>query len=195
MTDTAAVRLGARFEEALCYAVLLHREQRRKGTQIPYASHLLSVTALALEHGASEDEAIAAVLHDSVEDCGPDTLAEVRKRFGNTVAEIVSGCTDSQQTPRPPWRERKEGYLSHLQSASKGVLLVAASDKLHNARCILLDYREQGEELWTRFAGGREGVLWYYGALVEKLRSAGAPRRLVDELERTLAQLRKLAGA
>jgi GTP pyrophosphokinase len=192
MTQNAVI-LGERFEQAVCLAMELHREQRRKGTSIPYASHLLAVTSLVLEAGANEDEAIAAVLHDSVEDCGAELLPTLRERFGEAVADIVAGCTDSQVVPRPPWRERKESYLQHLQTATPSMLLVTSADKLHNARCILLDYRKHGEALWSRFAGGREGVLWYYGALVDAL-SALAPSTLVDELARTVSELKSLAA-
>ncbi len=185
--------LGSRFDEAMNLALELHREQRRKGTQIPYASHLLAVASLALEHGAGEDEAIAALLHDSVEDQGGlKTLERIRQMFGNDVATIVAGCTDSSASSKPPWRERKEAYLEHLQKAPPNMLLVAAADKLHNARCILLDYRQHGEALWDRFGPGREGVLWYYTSLASTLKSVDAPAGLVAELSRTVAELQRL---
>jgi (p)ppGpp synthase/HD superfamily hydrolase len=190
-----AMTLSTRFEEALAYAARLHATQRRKGTDVPYVSHLLAVASLALESGADEDEAIAALLHDAVEDQGgAPTLAEVRRRFGDRVAEIVAGCTDADTVPKPPWRARKEAYLAHLPAASRSVRLVSTADKLHNARAILLDYRAHGEALWARFTGGREGTLWYYRALIAAYRAAGGGP-LVDELDRTVSELERLASA
>jgi (p)ppGpp synthase/HD superfamily hydrolase len=188
------VTLTARFEEALVYAARLHAGQVRKGTNIPYIAHLLAVAGIALEHGATEDEAIAALLHDAAEDQGGQaTLEEIRKRFGDAVAEIVAGCTDSWKIPRPRWRKRKEAYLAHLPEASESVRLVSAADKLHNARSILADYRELGESLWGRFRGGRQGTLWYYRSLVETLRGVGPPR-LVEELDRVVSELECLVS-
>src|SRR5919202_957739 len=151
--------LTRRFEEALTFAARLHSAQVRKGTTVPYVSHLLAVAAVALEHGADEDEAIAALLHDAVEDQGgAATREEIRRRFGDRVAEIVDGCTDAETTPKPPWRERKERYVSHIASAPPSVRLVSAADKLHNARSILADLRTCGEGVWDRFRGGKEGT-------------------------------------
>jgi (p)ppGpp synthase/HD superfamily hydrolase len=181
--------LTDRFADALTFACELHRRQRRKGTQIPYVSHLLAVASIALEHGASEDEAIAAVLHDAVEDQGgAATAARIRERFGDSVANIVLGCTDTDVQPKPPWRERKEAYVAHVRSARPSVRLVSASDKLHNARAILADHRALGDALWDRFSGGREGTLWYYRALVDAFASHGR-NRLVDELDRVVTEL------
>ena len=189
------VALGPRFEEALTYAARLHREQVRKGSGVPYLSHLLSVAGIALEHGASEDEAIAALLHDAVEDQGgATTLAEIRRRFGDTVADIVAGCSDTDVVPKPPWRPRKEAYVAHLASASSSARLVSAADKLHNARSILTDYRRLGEGVWTRFAGGKEGTLWYYRAVVQAFR-AYEPTPLVDELERAVEEMERLGSS
>ena len=185
--------LGRKFEEALRYTHELHRDQKRKETDIPYISHLLSVCALVLEHGGSETQAIAALLHDGPEDQGGEaTLAEIQKRFGAGVAAIVSACSDTMEVPKPPWRARKESYIAHLESVPKEVLLVSMADKLHNARAILADYRVIGEALWQRFSGGRDGTLWYYRALVT------AYRRLEDgpllhELDRTVGELEALA--
>src|ERR1051325_12202408 len=129
--------LTSRFEDALSFAARLHSGQLRKGTAIPYVSHLLAVASVALEHGADEDEAIAALLHDAVEDQGgAPTREEIRRRFGDRVVEIVDGCTDAETVPKPPWRERKERYIAHVAEASPSVRLVSASDKLHNARSI-----------------------------------------------------------
>lgn len=186
--------LTERFEDALVYAARLHARQVRKGAGVPYVSHLLGVAAIALEHGADEDEAIAALLHDAVEDQGgAATREEIRRRFGQRVASIVDGCTDADVTPKPPWRERKERYVAHLASAPPSVRLVSAADKLYNARTILADYRAHGESLWPRFTGGREGTLWYYRALVEAFRAHG-PDPLADELARVVAELERLAG-
>ena len=186
--------LSPRFTDALALACDLHRDQSRKGTQIPYVSHLLGVASLALEHGATEDEAIAAVLHDAVEDQGGlATEAVIRARFGAAVADVVMGCTDAVEEQKPPWRERKERYVAHLASASPSVLLVSACDKLHNARTILSDYRSHGEALWSRFSGGRDGTLWYYAALVEGF-GARIPPALAADLALTVSALTALAS-
>jgi GTP pyrophosphokinase len=185
--------LGERFDQALVYAARLHRGQVRKQTDVPYVSHLLGVASLALEHGADEDEAIAALLHDAVEDQGgASTLAEIGDRFGEHVADIVAACSDSVGEPKPPWRERKEAYVARLRTASRSARLVSASDKLHNARSILTDYRREGARVWSRFTAGRDGVLWYYRALVDALRPAG-PSALVEDLDRVVAELERLA--
>lgn len=158
----------------------------RKGTTIPYLSHLIAVSGIALEHGANEDEAIAALLHDAVEDQGGQpTLDMIRERFGAAVADIVDGCTDAFVDPKPAWRPRKEAYLAHLASASPSVRLVSASDKLSNARSILTDLRHIGPDLWDRFTGRRDGSLWYYRSLVQAFEAHGRTP-LVDELDRTV---------
>ena len=186
--------LGDRFDEALVYAAQLHRGQVRKGqTAVPYVSHLLGVASLALEHGADEDEAIAALLHDAVEDQGgARTLAAIKEKFGGKVADIVEACSDSLGEPKPPWRDRKEAYVARLKTASRSARLVSASDKLHNARSILTDYRREGGRVWSRFSAGRDGVLWYYRALVDALRPAG-PSALVEDLDRVVCELERLA--
>jgi (p)ppGpp synthase/HD superfamily hydrolase len=159
------VALSDRFDRALVYATEVHAGQLRKGTQIPYIAHLLAVAGLVLEHGGDEDQAIAALLHDAAEDHGGEVrLADIRGRFGDRVEAIVRECSDALPVgaePKKPWKERKEAYLSHLEHADEGVLLVSAADKLHNARAVLLDYRDVGEAVWTRFKGGREGTLCY----------------------------------
>jgi GTP pyrophosphokinase len=186
--------LTERFEDALAYATRAHATQERKGSGVPYVAHILAVTAIALEHGADEDEAIAALLHDTVEDQGGiPRLAEIRERYGERVASIVEGCTDAVVTPKPPWRARKEEYVSHVRTAPPSVCLVSASDKLHNARSILADYREKGENVWTRFNGGRDGTLWYYRSLIDALRP-GAPPALVAELARVVAEIEAVVG-
>lgn len=148
--------LGPRFREALTYASELHECQPRKGTEIPYLAHLLSVAALVLEDGGDEDEAIAALLHDAVEDQGgKPTLDAIRSRFGERVAHIVEACSDTDTWPKPPWRERKERYIEYLEAACPGVLRVSLADKLHNARAIVLDYRQMGDPLWSKFNAPR----------------------------------------
>ena len=188
--------LSTRFEEALVFAHQLHAAQLRKGTGTPYVAHLLGVASIALEHGADEDEAIAALLHDAIEDQGGDTARqEIRTRFGERVTEIVDGCTDAETDPKPPWRERKEAYLAHLPEAPRSVLLVSASDKLYNARALLSDLRVHGETLWSRFQGGREGTLWYYRALADTYMRIGQHRNLVNEVQLTVTEIERLAGA
>ena len=157
----------------MVYAHQVHQNQRRKGTGIPYIAHILGVAALAIEYGATEDEAIGALLHDAAEDGGGEaTLAEIRARFGDAVADIVLGCSDSlveDPEEKLPWRERKENYLAHLEHASASVCLVSAADKLHNVRSIMRDYREHGEDIWERFQGRRDGTLWYYETVADRL--------------------------
>lgn len=188
---TEETLLGERFDDALTFARQVHATQLRKQTKIPYVSHLLSVASLVLENGGGEDEAIAALLHDAAEDQGGATrLAEIRTRFGDRVAEIVDGCTDTVEEPKPDWKPRKEKYLKHLPQASASIQLVSAADKLHNARSILADYREIGEALWSRFRATRDETLWYYRSVVEALRPAG-PTRLVDEIDRTIRELER----
>lgn len=185
--------LTERYADALQLAWRLHARQVRKGTTIPYVSHLIAVSGIALEHGANEDEAIAALLHDAVEDAGGlPTLDMIRARFGGTVADIVDGCTDAYVEPKPPWRARKEAYLAHLASGSPSVRLVSASDKLHNARTILADLRVHGPALWVRFTAGRDGSLWYYRALVQAFEAHGRTP-LVGELDRTVQEIEAVA--
>ena len=184
--------LSERYDQALLFASQLHRSQLRKTTQVPYLSHLLAVSSLVLEHGGDEDEAIAALLHDAVEDQGGlPTLDEIRRRFGERVADIVRGCSDSFTQPKPPWSERKAAYLEHLRGAPPSVRLVAVADKLHNARSVLSDYLSIGEALWGRFNSGRDQQLWYYRALVDTFLAAG-PGALARELERVVAELEQL---
>jgi len=185
--------LSPRFDEALHYAAIIHAGQLRKGTEIPYVSHLLGVASIALEYGANETEAIGALLHDAGEDAGGlGRIEDIRLRFGDAVADIVAGCTDAVTIPKPPWRERKEAYVAHLKNAPAPVRLVSASDKLHNARAILSDYRRIGEELWSRFTGKKKGTLWYYRALVEAL-EASDRTELIDELDRVVTEIEHLS--
>jgi (p)ppGpp synthase/HD superfamily hydrolase len=185
--------LTARFEEAFVFAARLHINQKRKTTQIPYISHLLSVAALVLEDGGDEDQAIAGLLHDAVEDQGGKaTLEEIRKRFGERVAFIVESCSDAYEIPKPPWRERKEEYLAHLKNAPADVRRVSLADKLHNARSILASLQKEGETVWDRFNGGQEGSLWYYRSLVQVFCQTGSDF-MTDELERTLAEIERFS--
>jgi GTP pyrophosphokinase len=184
--------LSERFEQALTFAVRRHSGHTRKGTDIPYVSHLLAVAGLVLEHGGGETEAIAALLHDAVED-RKATLDEIRGRFGAEVAHIVAGCSDTDEFPKPAWKERKLAHIAHLATADPSTRLVSAADKLHNARAILADYRQVGDRLWERFNAGKEETLWYYGEIVRVLRQAGNSA-LVDELERTVAAIARLAS-
>ena len=186
--------LGARFQEALVFASQLHSRQFRKGSKTPYIAHLLAVAATVIQFGADEDEAIAALLHDAIEDQGGEGARQkIRELFGEQVVEIVNGCTDSDTSPKPPWRQRKVAYLEHLRSASPSVRLVVAADKLHNARSILIDYRTLGDPLWQRFTGKKEGTLWYYKSISEIFQSLG-PHPLFEELVRVIAQMDELAA-
>jgi (p)ppGpp synthase/HD superfamily hydrolase len=191
---SAKPMLSARFEEAVKYALELHAHQTRKGGRIPYVSHLFSVTALVLEDGGSEDEAIAALLHDAVEDQGGKaTREEIRRRFGKKVVHIVDGCTDTDESPKPPWRERKQRYIEHIRHAPAEVRRVSLADKLHNARTILRDFRRSGDDVWDRFTGGKEGTLWYYRAMLDAYREAKGSY-LFEELERVVSALERLAA-
>jgi len=193
-TRGEAIPLGARFLRAFRFAAEKHAGQTRKASTIPYIAHLMGVASLVLEYGGDEDMAIAALLHDVVEDCGgAPMLKEVRRRFGTRVAAMVDGCTDSYDNPKPQWRERKESYIQHLRSADAATRLVSAADKLNNVRSILSDRREVGEAVWERFKGGREGTLWYYRSLLEEF-ARGKPSRLVREFELAVRELEGRTG-
>jgi (p)ppGpp synthase/HD superfamily hydrolase len=184
---------GEKFEQALLYAARLHRDQTRKGIDTPYITHLLAVAAIVGENGGTEEEVVAALLHDAPEDRGgKERLEDIRVHFGDAVAEIVAGCTDTYEDPKPAWRPRKEAYIAHVAEASASVRLVSAADKLHNARTILEDLRSLGGELWNRFTGGKEGTLWYYRALVEAYTDAGT-NPVVEELDRVVQEIEALA--
>jgi ADP-ribosyl-[dinitrogen reductase] hydrolase len=181
----ASRSLGSRFRDALGHAAELHAGQRRKGTPIPYVGHLLAVASTVIEDGGTEDEAIAALLHDAAEDQGGErVLNDLRARYGDAVADIVAECSDTFEAPKPPWRERKEAYLEHLESASDGAIRVSLADKLHNARAIVRD----GPAVWTRFNTGREEQLWYYGALADVL-ARRRPGVLADELRELVSRM------
>ncbi len=190
-TRKARPPLGKRFDRALTYAARLHATQFRKGTTRPYIAHLLGVTSIVLTHGGDEDEAIAALLHDAVEDQGgKPRLREIRRKFGARVAHIVEGCTDADTEPKPPWLERKKNYLLHLRNAGSSTQLVSAADKLYNAREILSDFRVHRDSVWSRFKGGRNGTLWYYDEIAKILRTAG-PDELTQELDRVVTELKR----
>ncbi len=189
---------SARFEEALVYAARIHADQVRKGSGVPYVTHLLGVASLVGEAGGSEDQVIAGLLHDAIEDCigtHPDIREQLATRFGKDVLAMVEACTDTDRIPKPPWRERKEAYLAHLRARAPDnpALLVSLADKLHNARSILRDYGDVGERLWDRFNGGREGSLWYYSALAAAFTEL-QPGPLSHELSRVVSEISALAG-
>jgi len=191
----SAVALGARFERALVYTTQIHDGQTRKGTSVPYISHLLGVCALVLEDGGDEDEAIAALLHDAVEDQGgAERLEDIRARFGERVAQIVEACTDAVDRAGLSSEERKQIAIAALPGKDKSALRVSLADKLYNARAILRDYRQVGDELWERFNVGRDGQLAYYRQL------ADAYGRLTDsqmagELTDVVSELEHAAGS
>jgi len=161
--------LSTRFDRAFQLAHDLHRRQPRKQSEVPYIAHLLAVAAIVLESGGDEDIAIAALLHDAVEDQGGQpTLDRIRREFGERVARIVYECSDADGEPKPPWRFRKEQYLQSLPHKSTEALLVSFGDKIHNCRSIVRDLRRDGETVWNRFEGRRDGTLWYYRELLEK---------------------------
>jgi (p)ppGpp synthase/HD superfamily hydrolase len=190
---TKPPHLGPRLQRAFRYAAKWHTGQARKQTAVPYLSHLMAVTSLVLEAGGDEDLSIAALLHDVVEDCGGmPRLREIKTMFGARVARIVEGCTDTFVEPKPDWIERKRGYLEEVKHADAETRLVSASDKLHNVRTILTDYRNDGDRIWMRFNGGREGTLWYYRALSDEY--ARTPNRITRELERAISQLEREVG-
>jgi (p)ppGpp synthase/HD superfamily hydrolase len=199
VSELPRFHLTERFEHAVAYATHIHASQARKGTGIPYLTHLLGVASLVIENGAeSEDEVIGALLHDAAEDQGGrPRLADIRERFGDVVAHIVDACTDTYENPKTPWRERKEAYVTHVRERvasgeDEPALRVSLADKLYNTRSILADVREIGEAVFERFSGKRDGTLWYYAALVDAFR--GFPNRMVDELDRTVVELRRQVG-
>ena len=167
MNKVSAQAGWKRLAKAIEFALAIHAEQRRKGTEIPYVSHLLGVASLVLEHGGDEEQAMAAMLHDAIEDQGAHQEQAIRERFGARVAEIVIGCTDADTLPKPPWRARKEAYLRHLEQAGADILLVSCADKLHNARAICTDVRTHGLAVFDRFKAGQEGTVWYYRSLAD----------------------------
>ena len=176
----------------MVYASKAHASQLRKGTDIPYISHLLCVTSIVMENGGNEDEAIAALLHDAVEDSGGgERLKDIRNRFGEAVSDIVAGCSDTDVVPKPPWRERKEAYLDHLKDASPSILLVSSADKLHNARTILTDCLQIGDKVYDRFNVGKMETIWYYKSCADAF-EGNVPARVVQEIRKTIKEIEKL---
>lgn len=180
------MKLTERFEHALVYATRLHANQLRKGTQVPYLSHLLSVAALVIENGGDEDQAIAALLHDAVEDQGGlPRLNEIRGLFGERVSRIVDGCTDAYKVPKPAWRKRKEQYLLRLRDEPPEVRLVSLADKVHNARSLLATLNLEGKDAWSKFNGGQDGTIWYYKELAREFQTT-SDHPLTRELSRLI---------
>ena len=188
------LKLGPEFEDALVYAARVHALQNRQGTDIPYIAHLLAVTSLVLENGGDAEEAIAALLHDAAEDQGGrPRLEDIRRRFGNRVADIVYGCTDTFEDPKPCWRPRKEKYIKDLETSSPEVRRVALADKLHNARCILADFRTVGDRVWDRFNADRDDIFWYYRSLVHVFQTTHT-NGMAEDLGRTVTELERVVA-
>ena len=186
--------LTSRFDEAFRYTHQIHAAQVRKGTGAPYIGHLMGVASIVLDVGGSEDEAIAALLHDAAEDLGGhERLADIRERFGDAVARIVEDCTDSWDTPKRPWLERKQAYVRHARTLAPTSLRVSAADKVHNAYAILRDLRNMGEAVWERFSATSDDVVAYYDGLVRAYREAGGGP-LVDELDRIVRGIHREMG-
>lgn len=182
------------FLHALQFASHIHAEQRRKGGEVPYLSHLMAVSALVMDYGGSETEAIGALLHDAAEDCGGrEMLERIRMTFGDKVAAIVDGCTDTFEDPKPDWKPRKEKYIAHLRTASDSVRLVACADKLHNLLSTVRDLREgPGPDYWKRFNSGREDQIWFYRGCLEAFRQRRAPA-ILGEYEIVFREFEELA--
>jgi len=186
--------LTGRFDEAVRYAREVHAAQTRKGTSAPYITHLLGVASIVLDDGGNEDEAIAALLHDAAEDHGGRSrLEDIRSRFGDAVARIVEDCTDSWETPKQPWAERKSAYAEHARSLPASSLRVSVADKVHNTYAILRDLRNEGESVWGRFNAAPDDVIAYYRSLVRAFREAGGGK-LVDELDRIVRGIEREMG-
>ncbi len=182
----------ARLSEAVAFALRIHGEQIRKGSETPYISHLLGVASLVLEHGGDEEQAIAGLLHDAVEDQGAHQREAIRQRFGDRVAAIVEGCTDADTLPKPRWKDRKVAYVAHLEHASPSVRLVSCADKLHNVRAICTDLRTHGLTVFDRFKGGHDGTLWYYDTLSKAFERL-MPGPLAVELAEAVRQMKQLS--
>lgn len=178
-----------KFSDALSFAHDLHRMQRRKGKPVPYIGHLLGVAAIVIAEGGDEDQAIAALLHDAIEDQGDKTSeAQLRARFGPRVAEIVAACTDAWETPKPPWRARKEAYIAAFPAKPAAARLVALADKTHNLEEILDDHARVGADVWSRFTAGPAEIAWYYRSL-ERAFSALHPGPLAARFAANVARL------
>ena len=194
--DSTPPALTIRFVDAVSYATLLHLDQARKGSGVPYVGHLLGVCSLVLEEGGSEDEAIAALLHDAGEDQGGEArLADIRKRYGPYVESIVRACSDTLLDDKPDWQKRKEGYLTHLEHQPRPVLLVSLADKLFNARAMLRDYLSIRERLWDRFTGDRDDQLWYYRSLSDVFNRRLSDARMTGELAEVVSEIERACDA
>jgi (p)ppGpp synthase/HD superfamily hydrolase len=200
MVETDRESFHKDFGVALSFATSLHASQLRKGTDIPYVSHLIGVAGIVLENGGGRDEAIAALLHDAIEDQAmdfpggaPALRQEILTKFGSRVLDIVESCTDAETNPKPPWRARKEVYIAHLEHVSPEARLVSCADKLHNAQAIVGDLRVIGEALWARFNGGKDGTIWYYRSLASVFIRLG-PKVLAEKLDRIVSEMEELAN-
>jgi (p)ppGpp synthase/HD superfamily hydrolase len=176
--------LTGKYKNALEYALLAHAQHTRKGGTIPYFSHVMGVSSLILEYEGNEDQAIAGLLHDVIEDCGIEHESVIRENFGDAVIQMVMDCTDSIKLPKPEWKTRKLSYIASLDDKADTSLLVSCCDKLHNARAIDRDYVDLGEELWTRFNANKSETEWYYRSITEKFLNRGIPA--ANELERAV---------
>ena len=185
---------SARVDEALRFTAAEFRQKVRKGSGVPYLTHLLSVAALVGEGGGDEDQIIAALLHDWLEDIPSATAEALTERFGERVCRIVQACSDCDGEPKPPWRERKEAYLAHLYDSDPEVKLVSCADKLHNCRSTVTDLRLHGVGVFERFNAKREGTLWYYQALIPALASNGWEHFLLDQLRVEVAEMVRLGS-
>lgn len=188
--------ISSRLSSALALAVQAHDGQVRKGTAIPYIAHPMGVASIALDFGATENQAIAALLHDVLEDGGPHYAPLIEAQFGAAVLALVQACTDGVPDAsgvKADWGERKRAYLAHLAQAPAEVLLVSGADKLHNARAIVSDLITIGPEVFKRFKAGRDGTLWYYRALADMFTQRRAP--VAVSLEAEVRQMERLAGA
>jgi (p)ppGpp synthase/HD superfamily hydrolase len=186
--------LTPRFDAAFAYAHETHATQTRTGNGVPYLGHLMGVASIVIDDGGTEDEAIAALLHDAAEDRGGrERLDDIRTRFGDAVARIVEDCTDSWTTPKPAWAERKQQYAEHARTLPPASLRVSAADKVHNAYAILRDLRNTGDRVWERFNASADDIVAYYQALVRAYRDAGGGR-LVDELDRIVRAIEREMG-
>jgi GTP pyrophosphokinase len=186
--------LTDKFSKAVDVANYAHFDQTRKGTTIPYIAHPLAVASLAIEFGATEDQAIAALLHDAIEDGGAEYEQVILVNFGESVLAMVKGCTDGvpdASGEKADWWDRKSAYLEHLEKASDDVLLVSGADKLHNARAIVIDLQEIGPAVFDRFKAGMKGTLWYYRSLADIFSRRGAP--MAKQLEAAVSQMEKLS--
>lgn len=186
--------VSQRFVNALSYAAQLHARQIRKRTERPYIGHLLGVASIVIEYGGDEEMAIAALLHDAVEDQGGlPRLREIRKKFGKRVAHIVDGCTDAYTEPKAPWLDRKRDYIARVAGENHEVRLVSAADKLSNARETLHEFRVHGDSVFEKFAGKKIGTLWYYRELINAFRRAGS-NPLIEELDLVVTELENLSS-